>query len=80
MRKVSDIDKTIKSYEAGYKVGFSDAKNIILENIIEEVGMLEQSCKRTNCFELCDSCCSTIFNKIYNIIDRTSLKEGNTNE
>lgn len=79
MKKISDIDKTIKSYEAGYKVGFSDAKGIILENLITEVGNYELNCKITNCLsDECSNCCSTIFNKIYNIIDKSSLKEGET--
>ena len=79
MKKISDIDKTIKSYEAGYKVGFSDAKHIILENLITEVGNYEQNCKVSNCLsDDCSSCCSTIFNKIYNIIDKSSLKEGDS--
>lgn len=51
MKKVSDIDKTIKSYEAGYKVGFSDAKSVILDNLITEVGNYELNCKITNCDE-----------------------------
>lgn len=79
MRKISDIDKTIKSYEAGYKVGFSDAKSVILDNLISEVGNYELNCKITNCLsDECSGCCSTIFNKIYNIIDNSSLKEGDS--